>query len=139
MAWHIFIFPKSLENLEDFKENPRVQFLQNLTVQFSKVLPNPKFKRNLKRIFFFLSWFGSSFPPGAARGRAPMSSGTWQWPSVHGGLGWRGPQPRGPSPRISPSKNNSRKSNFSIFLGKFAEKHLELQTFITFQPQLQIQ
>jgi hypothetical protein len=37
------------------------KFLQNLPVQFSKVLPNPKFKRNLKRIFFFYGWPGSSF------------------------------------------------------------------------------
>jgi hypothetical protein len=54
MAWHIFIFLKSIENLEDFRKNPRVQFPQNLLVQFSKVLPNPKFKRNLKRIIFLL-------------------------------------------------------------------------------------
>jgi hypothetical protein len=37
-----------------------------------------------------------------------------------------------------PSKINSRKSNFLIFLGKFSENPLEIQTFITFQPQLQI-
>jgi hypothetical protein len=51
----------------------------------------------------------------------------------------RGPQPRGLSPQIFLSKNNSKKINFPILLGKFAEKPLGLQTFITFQPQLQIQ
>jgi hypothetical protein len=40
---------------------PVSKFLQNLPVHFFKVLPNPKFKRNLKRIF--LSWPGSSFQP----------------------------------------------------------------------------
>jgi hypothetical protein len=39
------------------------KFLQNLPVQFFKVLANPKFKRNLKSIFFFLSWPGYSFQP----------------------------------------------------------------------------
>jgi hypothetical protein len=40
------------------------KLLQNHPVQFSKVLPNPKFKRNLKMIFFFfLSWPDSSFQP----------------------------------------------------------------------------
>jgi hypothetical protein len=74
-----------------------------------------------------------------ARGQAPMSSGSRQWLTVHGGLGRRGPQPHGPSPQIFPSKINSKKSNFLIFLGKISEKPLEIQNFITFQPQLQIQ
>jgi hypothetical protein len=74
-----------------------------------------------------------------AGGRALVRSGMRKWPPVHGGLGRRGPQPRGLSPWIFPSKNNFRKSNFLIFLGKIVEKCLKLQTFITFQPQLQIQ
>jgi hypothetical protein len=71
---------------------------------------------------------------GGARGQATMSSGLRQWLPVHGGPGRRGPQSRGPSPRIFPSKINSRKSNFLIFLGKISENPLEIQTFITFQP-----
>jgi hypothetical protein len=76
---------------------------------------------------------------GGARDQAPTSSGSWQWLLVHGWPGQRDPQPRGPSPRIFPSKINSRKSNFLIFLRKILETPLEIQTFITFQPQLQIQ
>jgi hypothetical protein len=76
---------------------------------------------------------------GGAEGQAPMSSGSWQWLPVHDGPGRRGPQPHGLSPQIFPSKINSRKSNFPIFLEKILENPLGIQTFITFQPQLQIQ
>jgi hypothetical protein len=80
---------------------------------------------------------------GAAGGQAPVTSRAWQCPQrsseLHG-------QPVAPRSTVLwtestdfPSKNNSIKSNFPIFLGKFAEKPLELQTLITFQPQLQIQ
>jgi hypothetical protein len=92
---------------------------------------------------------GPSFPSPApwlellgtevARGRAPVSSHVQQWPPMNGGPVAPSSTARGLSPRIFPSKNNSRKSNFLIFLGKLTEKTLELQTFITFDPQLQIQ
>jgi hypothetical protein len=81
---------------------PVSKFLQNLPVQFFKVLPNPKFKRNLKRIF--LSWPGSSFQPirplspPLALGCHPLSA---RLPSPAFGLS--SPLPAGPQPAGRPS------------------------------------
>jgi hypothetical protein len=69
---------------------------------------------------------------GAAGARAPVCSYAQQCPPVQGGL----VAPRSialwTESTDFPSKNNSKKSNFLTFLGKFAEKPLEVQTFITF-------
>jgi hypothetical protein len=66
-----------------------------------------------------------------------MSSSSRQWPSVHGGPVQRGPQPHGLSPWIFPSKINSKKSNFLIFLGKNFKKapgNSNLHNFSTTTP-----
>jgi hypothetical protein len=69
---------------------------------------------------------------GAAGARAPVCSYAQQCLPVQGGL----VAPRSialwTESTDFPSKNNSKKSNFLTFLGKFAEKPLEVQTFITF-------
>jgi hypothetical protein len=95
LAWHIFIFLKSLEKLEDFREKTRVQFLQNLPVQFSKVLPNPIFKRNLKMIFFLLELARFQLSAGQPSQEATPSADT-QAPPHHSP----------PPPRPIPSRNS---------------------------------
>jgi hypothetical protein len=101
MAWHIFIFLWRIWMI--LGKIPVSKFLQNLPVQFFKVLPNPKFKRNLKRIF--LSWPGSSFQPirplspPLALGCHPLSA---RLPSPAFGLS--SPLPAGPQPAGRPSR-----------------------------------
>jgi hypothetical protein len=74
----------------------------------------------------------------AAEGRALMSFGMRQW---RRSMVYWASMVHSPWTESTdfPIQKLFKKIQFSDFLGKFVEKPLELQTFITFQPKLQIQ